>query len=266
MRSAAVLLLLSFCCLLIASCGSDIATNTPVNSRPAGKKAAGGREPVLVELFTSEGCGNCPPADRHLVLLEAEQPVAGADVITLGYHVDYFNDRGWQDVYSAPEYTRRQNLYAMRMNLKSMYTPQMIVDGKSEFIGSNPQKASSIISQAADTPKADVSVNVSGNTAEVTMTGFPPHAVATAVLATVEDALVSNPNAGNNRGKTLQHSSVVRKLQGFGKLPERATEFKGTVELPLENGWKAENVRHVVYVQEDQSGRILAVGRVNKAE
>jgi len=265
MRSAVVLLLLS-CCLFIASCGSDTATNTAVNSQPAAKKAPGGREPVLVELFTSEGCGNCPPADRHLVLLETQQPVAGADVITLGYHVDYFNDRGWQDVYSAPEYTRRQNLYSMRMNLESMYTPQMIVDGKSEFNGSDPQKAGAAISKAADAPKAEVRVAVNGRTAEVTISGFGQHLVATAVLATAEDGLTSNPNAGNNKGRTLQHNSVVRKLQGFGKVPERATEFKGTVELPLEHGWKAENVRHVVYVQEDQSGRIIAVGRVPAGE
>jgi len=264
MRSAVVLLLLSFC-LFIASCGSDTATNTAVNSQPAAKKAAGGREPVLVELFTSEGCGNCPPADRHLVLLETEQPVAGADVITLGYHVDYFNDRGWQDVYSSPEYTRRQNLYSMRMGLNSMYTPQMIVDGKAEFIGSDPQRASAEITKAASAAKGQVVATANGQSAEVTVTGLPQHLVATAVLVTAEDDLVSNPNAGNNRGKTLQHNSVVRKLQGFGKVPEKATEFKGTVELPMEHGWKAENVRYVVYVQEDQSGRILAVGRVNKA-
>ncbi len=262
MRSAVVFLFLFSLSLLIVSCGSENVTNTGSNSQPAVQKAPAEREAVLVELFTSEGCGNCPPADKQLAFLETQQPVTGADVITLGYHVDYFNDRGWQDIYSTPEYTRRQNLYAMRMNLDTIYTPQMIVDGKSQFIGSDPAKANDAISKAAAAGKADVNARVNGSTAEVTITGIGPHSVATAVLATAEDGLVSSVNAGGNKGRTLQHISVVRKIQGFGKVPERATEFKGTVELPTDREWKTENVRYIVYVQEDQSGRIIAVGRV----
>jgi hypothetical protein len=266
MRPGVLFLLLSFC-LFILSCGSETAVDSNSAAAPAAPSAKPprDREPVLVELFTSEGCGNCPPDDKQLAFLETQQPVQGADVITLGYHVDYFNDRGWRDVYSSPEYTRRQNLYAMRMSLDSIYTPQMIVDGRTQFIGSDPTKANDEISKAASKGKAVVDVKVNGNTADVTITGIGTHLVATAVLATAEDELVSNVNAGNNKGRTLQHISVVRKLQGFGKVPERATEFKGTVELPSNSAWKAENVRHVVYVQEDQSGRIIAVGRVKTA-
>ena len=266
MRSGVLFLILAFC-LFVLSCGSETARNSNSAAGPAPQapktKPSRDREPVLVELFTSEGCGNCPPADKQLALMETQQPIQGADVITLGYHVDYFNDRGWQDAYSSPEYTRRQNLYALRMNLDNVFTPQMIVDGQMQFVASDQTKAFDSISKAAAAGKAVVNVSVNGNTAEVTATGIGRHTVATAVLATVEDNLVSNVNAGNNRGKTLQHVSVVRKLQGFGKIPEQATEFKGAIELPTNREWRAENVRHVVYLQEDQSGRIIGVGRVN---
>ena len=93
MRALLTVLLFSIC-LLFAACAGEKPTNTNTNSASGPTKAPGTREPVLVELFTSEGCGNCPPADRQLAFLETQQPVAGADVITLGYHVDYFNDRG----------------------------------------------------------------------------------------------------------------------------------------------------------------------------
>jgi len=251
-------------CILIAGCGGETASNVSVNSNSAPPaKASGNREPVLVELFTSEGCGNCPPADKQLAFLEKQQPIAGADVITLGYHVDYFNDRGWKDEYSSAEYTRRQNLYAMRLGAESIYTPQMIVDGGFQFVGSDAAKANDIITRAANLEKPDVAASVSGKQAEIKITGIGRHSVATAILASAEDELVSEVKAGNNKGKKLPHISVVRNLKAFGKVPEKATEFSGTVELPSNPEWKAENLRYVVYLQEDQSGKIIAVGRVN---
>lgn len=265
MRPVEALLLFAFC-LLTVSCGGPIpAANIDGNSAAPVKDTSGERQPVLVELFTSEGCGNCPPADRQLAFLETQQPVAGADVITLGYHVDYFNDRGWKDEYSDAQYTKRQQLYTMRLGAESMYTPQMIVDGREQFIGSNAAKASETIGRAATSDKPDVSVTVNDKTAEVSVTGMSRHMAATAVLAVAEDGLVSDVKAGNNRGKKLPHISVVRKLQAFGKVPETAEEFRGTVELPTDPAWKKENVRYVVYLQEDQSGRIIAAGRVKNS-
>ena len=247
---------------LTACSTSDFANKSaPANSKPT--KPPGSREPVLVELFTSEGCGNCPPADRQLAFLEEQQPFAGADVITLGYHVDYFNDRGWKDIYSSADYSRRQNLYSMRIAGGSMYTPQMIVDGKEQFIGSDAQKAGDVIKKAAEAVKPVVTANINGRQADVKISGFGQHTVATVVLASAEDGLASDVTAGNNKGRKLPHTSVVRNLKPFGKVPEKAAEFNGAVELPSDPAWKAENVRYVVYVQEDQSGRIIAAGRLN---
>ncbi|HMQ04835.1 MAG TPA: DUF1223 domain-containing protein [Pyrinomonadaceae bacterium] len=261
MRFLSILLVLAVS-FVISGCGG--ANESTSNADPAMSPSQDppGRKPVLVELFTSEGCGNCPPADRYLAFLETKQPIQGAEVITLGYHVDYFNDRGWKDPYSSEEYTRRQNLYALRMGQQSVFTPQMIVDGVMQFVGNDANTATKTIQDATRAPKPDVSISVIGKTAEVKLTGFGRHNVATVVLATAEDGLVSDVKAGNNRGKQLSHISVVRQLKPFGKLPEKATEFSGTVELPSDPAWKAENVRYVVFVQEDQSGTILAAGRV----
>ena len=110
------------------------------------------RTPVIVELFTSEGCSSCPPADLLLQKLEAEQPLAGADVIGLEEHVDYWNHDGWIDPYSSPEWTQRQLDYGARLTSEP-YTPQMVVDGESQFVGSDARDASIAIRKAASSPK-----------------------------------------------------------------------------------------------------------------
>src|ERR1700691_2578855 len=111
------------------------------------------RIPVLVELFTSEGCSSCPPADALLEKLDGEQPIAGAQIIVLSEHVDYWNHLGWKDPFSSAAFSARQEMYAHRFSLDGPYTPEMVVNGSAECNGSDAQKAESAIRHAIQEPK-----------------------------------------------------------------------------------------------------------------
>src|SRR2546425_10437285 len=111
--------------------------------------------PVLVELFTSEGCSSCPPADAYLRELD-RQPLAGLEIIVLSEHVDYWNHIGWIDPYSARYYSDRQGAYAERLRLDGVYTPEMVVDGTSEFVGSDSAAAGKALAKASHSPKIAV--------------------------------------------------------------------------------------------------------------
>ena len=121
------------------------------------KRQSADRVPVVVELFTSEGCSSCPPADALLQKLQAQQPVAGADVIALEEHVDYWNHDGWADPYSSPDWTLRQQDYGEFFK-DDAYTPQLVVNGQSQFVGSDARQAARAIAQAAQGVKTEVMV------------------------------------------------------------------------------------------------------------
>src|SRR3954462_2451752 len=120
--------------------------------------AESGRTPVIVELFTSEGCSSCPPADLLLNHLQQAQPVPGVQVISLSEHVDYWNQLGWTDPFSSAGFSERQKQYANIFRGDGVFTPQMVVDGKSQLVGSDSQKALRAITEAAKAQKAVVNL------------------------------------------------------------------------------------------------------------
>src|SRR5215218_8363456 len=135
--------------LFISGCPEQSVDSETTNVLESGQEPDAARQPVLVELFTSEGCSSCPPADKNLTFLENQQPVRQAEIITLAFHVDYWDRLGWKDRFSSPLFSRRQEIYSEALKLDSSYTPQMIVDGETEFVGSDSGKAAKEIAKAA---------------------------------------------------------------------------------------------------------------------
>jgi hypothetical protein len=223
-----------------------------------------GRTPVLVELFTSEGCSSCPPADALLQRLDQAQPVKGAELIVLSEHVDYWNDIGWTDPYSSHAYSERQSAYAAQFGNSSVYTPQMIVDGRFEFVGSDARRANEAIREAVKEDKAPVEVTLSSNgdggvTVHVKAGPLPSGAgngSADVFLAIADNKDVSQVSRGENAGRTLQHVGVLRKLTRLGSVDGSAA-FSDDITLNAKAKNDA-NLRIVVMVQEPNVGRVLA--------
>ena len=223
----------------------------------------GNRRPVLIELFTSEGCSSCPPADRNLAFLDQQQPVNKAEIITLAFHVDYWDRLGWKDRFSSPLFSRRQNEYSRVLRLDSSYTPQMVVDGRSEFVGSDSGKAATEITKAVENAKGKIGISVDGGQAKVKIDDVPVHTTATVFAAIAESGLSSRVERGENSGKTLEHVSVVRELKELGTIASGDSKFDGALEIPANKEWKPENLQIVIFVQENEGKKVIGVGRTS---
>jgi hypothetical protein len=229
-----------------------------------------GRKPktaVLVELFTSEGCSSCPPADRLLIELQERQPFAGVEIVALGEHVDYWDGLGWRDRFSSAELTARQRDYSLHFGQNRVYTPQMIVDGAEEFVGSDKGRAQQAIQRAAARPKARLRIvpgalpgGAGPSRWTIHVDGLPAKSPprVDVYVAVTESGLSNQVSKGENRGRRLQHASVVRVLRKAGVMGNSpAAKFERTVELALDTDWNRENLRVVAFVQESGAGRVL---------
>ena len=229
------------------------------------------RIPVIVELFTSEGCSCCPPADALLARLDKNQPVAGARVIALEEHVDYWNQLGWVDPFSSALYRARQNDYARLFEVDNVYTPQMVVGGQAGFVGNDGDRAYQEISRAAVRTLSAVELHTSRNARNpelldllVQVSDRGARGGADVYMAVTEDNLSSNVVRGENSGKTLRHAPLVRSFGVIGKFEPRKTDevhFSPTLQLPKE--WKRDNLRAVVFVQERGSRKITGASTVD---
>ena len=196
----------------------------------AGAPAAPARF-ALVELYTSEGCSSCPPADELLARLASDAAHAGTPVAALSFHVTYWNQLGWTDRFSDEAFTQRQRAYAHRFELKSLYTPQMIVDGASEFVGSNTAAAGRAVHEALAHPRSTSLVlearpDSGGVSATCHVASAPEGSVLWIAWADAEHA--SAPDRGENQGQHLHHVNVVRALE---RVPVAGGKYAGTVHL-----------------------------------
>jgi len=232
--------------------------------------------PVIVELFTSEGCSSCPPADALLAKLEERQPVANAQIIALEEHVDYWNNLGWMDPFSAKDWTARQEEYASSLGNGNVYTPQMVINGQAEFVGSREQQARQAVERAAAGMRAIVSLTarqpeekgpaelaVSVGKLTRSKAGDAPEVW----LAITEAGLHSNVTRGENAGEDLHHASIVRVLRKMGVAdPGKEIPFSSGLSLTLDPAWNLRNLHAVAFVQDKRSRQILgaAATRIEK--
>jgi hypothetical protein len=229
--------------------------------------------PVIVELFTSEGCSSCPAADRLLSYLDHMQPVPGAQILALEEHVDYWNQLGWNDPFSSPQYRARQNDYAMAFRASNIFTPQMVVNGETEFVGSDTSRAYHEIELASQTATTAVGLGVSANphdpdlldlSVQVTNSKTAKSRDSNVYLAVTENGLTTLVQGGENSGRKLRHSAVVRSFGVIGRVkPDGAKggQLVSTLRLPHE--WKRENLRAVVFVQERDTHHITGASVLN---
>ncbi len=232
-----------------------------------------GREPVVVELFTSEGCSDCPPADALLEKLEQQQPIPGADIIPLEEHVDYWNHDGWIDPFSSMAWTDRQRNYVAMLSNGTPYSPEMVVDGQSQFVGSREREAEAAIERAARGPKTDVAISAGKldgkdsqdfNVSVGKLVGNADDDVADVWIAVTEDGLRSSVTGGENAGHVLYHAAVLRLMHriGVAQLNGTSTSFTGDPRVKFNSHWNHANLHAVVFVQEKKSHKILGAASI----
>lgn len=225
--------------------------------------------PVLVELFTSEGCSSCPPADVGLMRL-AQQPVAGVEIVPLSLHVDYWNRLGWTDPFSSAAFSNRQGDYSRAWGVDRVYTPQMVIDGRSELAGTDETRAARrAIEEASRRPKASVELTrAAAGRGDVPLhivvrglSSVTPGDTAEVLLAVTEDRLASDVPRGENAGRQLAHTAVVRELTLVSTI-QTNVPFEVDRALRLKAEWKRDALHAVAFVQEKKSRKVLGVARI----
>jgi len=232
---------------------------SPKNSnRP---KVAANNGFAVIELYTSEGCSSCPPADAVVAKLEKES--AGKSIYILAYHVDYWNNLGWRDVFSDADYSKRQKEYAQYLKISSVYTPQIVVNGKTEFVGSEENTLLTAINTALqkEAPSQLTLANMQQSRGHLLVhydaknTGN--HSAL--LLALVQKTAQSTVNAGENKGRLLSHVQIVRQLQTVA-LTNNQT---GTEKIILPNEFTPKNWEIIGFIQNTSTGEITGAARAD---
>ena len=212
--------------------------------------AARAESPVMVELFTSQGCSSCPPADALLAELADRE-----DVIAMALHVDYWDYIGWKDKFADPAFTKRQKLYAYAAGTRTIYTPQMIVNGREHVVGSKPMKLADLIERHKRTTQtAQVALDRRGDTVSIRVTAKGRAAGDSVIrLAVLTPGETVEIKRGENAGRTLTYRNIVRDIVDLAEWDGNST-FSRSVKVP-------KGTIAVVFVQADGMGPILAAAR-----
>lgn len=245
----------------LAAVLAALAAGTGASSQGAAPAGGAKRPFAVVELFTSQGCDSCPPADKVLAGLVAGARKDGRRVLCLSFHVDYWDRLGWKDPYGGPPFTSRQRAYGKALRLRGVYTPQMVVNGQQQFVGSDGRAARQAVESALKAP-AEVGVRLTlakGDAVKLSyaLSAAPKGAVLNVAL--VERGLSNKVPRGENAGRALAHENVVRAW----KTVELKGEAKGTVELPAPRGLVRKNASVIAFVQGSGQGAVLGAERVD---
>jgi hypothetical protein len=210
--------------------------------------------PVVVELFTSEGCSSCPPADTVLARLDRD------GVIIMGEHVDYWDTLGWKDRFSSPLFSSRQQDYGTALHSGTVYTPQAVVNGEREVLGSDSRALESAIRDASRRTVADVQLKRSSEqTITIEVGKLPANShKADVLLAVTESGLETIVGAGENGGRKLRHAGVVRSLSKLAEVdPKKPEHYVAEARLNLNPDWIKANVKVILLVQDRENRHIL---------
>jgi len=208
---------------------------------------------TVVELFTSQGCSSCPPADAFLGDL-----VKRDDLLALSIHVDYWDYIGWKDPFASPENTKRQRRYAQSLGMRYVYTPQMVVQGASHVTGSERAKVQALIEKAATMPRVPITISRDKNNINIKVAGGAPGEKATVWLAVFDKKHDTPVKRGENGGRTLSHYNVVRGMSRIGTWTGRAITIPTDVADMKSRGRDG----CAVILQSLSTGRILGAAKI----
>jgi hypothetical protein len=242
-----------------------VANLAPKSALAAGPAGHEHDVPVLVELFTSEGCSSCPPADALLGKLDELQPIPGALAIVLSEHVDYWNHDGWKDAYSSSFFTARQEDYAHKFGLKGPFTPQIVIDGAAQVNGSDVREVGSGIEAAEKRPTVPIRItsislaNPKTLRVQLEVDALPAESKAHKAGVFIAVALnhaQSHVAAGENKGRDISHVAVVESIEKVGTV-ETGKNFVREVQLKLKTAADSQNLRVIAYIQGANGGEVL---------
>jgi hypothetical protein len=238
--------LIAMSLLLFLSCSREARSASPPRT-------------VVLELFTSQGCSSCPPADRLLSRLRTEK-FAGR-IIPLAYHVDYWNSLGWRDPFSSPEWSERQRQYVAAIPNSQAYTPQLVIDGRVQLVGSAEAAIrAEIARQLKEADRGTVTID------RVTRNGqdfvIDLHAKSAALVDLVvvlyENGVTTKVTRGENANRALTNDAIVRWRGRAGTVGGAdREEVHAKVRVPIDPSWRAENVGVAAFLQDAKSRAIL---------